>query len=235
VPPEIKDLRALSDEEIEAELARRRVAAGPPPSQKSPRKKKSREGPKYLDADQLVSLFGAIRSMPGVDDSRRARDLAIFELGFGRGLRACEVGKLRLDSVINDRGSWRLRVSRAKGSRGGEYLLSDRESKALRGWLRVRGKDPGPLFPSRVRRPISTAALDDLIKAYGGAAELPRELCHFHVLRHSCAMRLVNELDTPIEEVQDHLGHASIKNTQIYFQLSNARRRRKDERLRSKW
>jgi integrase len=235
VPPESNDLQGLSDDALQAELSRRGVAAGSPPPAKSLRKKKTRDVVKYLDADQLVALFNGIRSAPGVTDSRRARDLAIFELGFGRGLRACEVGMLRIEHVGNDRGSWRLRVIRAKGSRGGEYLLSDRESKALRAWLRYRGKDPGPLFPSRVGRPISTAALDDLIKAYGAVGQLPRELCHFHVLRHSCAMRLVNELDTPIEEVQDHLGHASIKNTQIYFQLSNARRRRKDERIKKQW
>ena len=229
------NLQGLTDAEIEAELARRRDAAGPPPPINLKRKKKTREGPKYLEAHQLASLFGAIRTAPDLAESRRARDLAIFEIGFGRALRASEVGKLTLGDVKNDRGAWILRVHRTKGSRGGEYRISDREAKALRGWLRFRGKDPGALFPSRVKRPISVAALDDLIKFYGGLAGLPRELCHFHVLRHSCAMRLANELETPVEEVQDHLGHASINNTMIYFQLSNARRRKKDERLKDKW
>jgi integrase len=197
--------------------------------------RKHRTGPKYLTPDQLAALFKAIAAAPASSERQRLRDLAIFEISYGRGLRACEVGKHTIDDVREERGGlFVMKVKRAKGSRGGEYRLNDREKKALRAWLRVRGKDAGALFPSRIGRAIGVAALDDLIKSYGAAAGLPREVCHFHVLRHSCGMRLA-ELDVPIEEAQDHMGHVSITNTGIYYQISNRRRRERDERLRDRW
>lgn len=215
------------------------TAAGAGKRAKRPRK--HRTGPKYLTPDQAAALFRAVAApapapATAASERQRVRDMAIFELAYGRGLRAAEVGKLSIEDVREERGGvFVIKVRRVKGSRGGEYRANDREKKALRAWLRIRGKDAGALFPSRVRgRAIGVAALDDLIKSYGAAAGLPRELCHFHALRHTCGIRLA-ELDVPIEEAQDHLGHVSITNTQVYYQISNRRRRERDERLRDRW
>lgn len=198
-----------------------------------PAKRKHKEGPKFLTPDQIDAVRAAI-AKSDVSEKQRARDTAIFEVGFGRGLRASEVGKLERSDVRNERGAWIIRVKRVKGSRGGEYRANDREVRALRAWLRERGDAPGALFPSRNRRAIGVSAIDDLIRGWAAAAGIPPELRHFHVLRHSCGVRLA-ELDVPIEEAQDHLGHVSITNTQIYYQISNRRRRERDARLKDRW
>lgn len=169
--------------------------------------------PKYLTEQELRSLLGVVRD---------PRDRAIFTVAFWRGLRASEVGLLRLSDLRLKEG--RLYVRRLKGSRSGEYLLSDEELKTLRAWLKVRGREPGPLFPSRRSRPISRYQLDRLMKQYGAAAGLPPEKRHFHVLKHTIATWLMGQPGADIRRVQDWLGHANIQNTTIYAQITSAER-----------
>lgn len=231
---EINDLQRLSDDELAAELERRRSAAGPlppqiPPSPEIRRKRTRGEDPvSYLDESETAALFRAVTA------GGSARDLAIFELAYGRGLRASEVGLLRREDLRNDVSGWRLAVRRRKSGNSGDFRLSDRETKALRAWLRVRGHEPGPLFPSRNRRPISRFMLHRLMREYGAAAELPAEKQHFHCLRHSCATRML-DLGEDIVDVQDRLGHRDIRNTQRYARVTGRRRRETDERLRQRW
>lgn len=184
------------------------------------RKPRKQDAVKYLSEDQLEKLFRVIKS---------PRDVAIFRVMYHRGLRASEVGMIQL-SDWNEK-SGRIRFARLKGSNGGEYLLTSREARALRAWMKVRGSDPGPLFPSREGAGISQQMLDVLMKRYGKLAGLPAELCHVHTLKHSCATHLLN-LGESIEDVQDHLGHAAIGSTTHYAKYSSKRREVKDRRLR---
>jgi integrase len=228
---EINNLRTLTDDELERELAARRLAAGGlPPENPAPKKKRARQqdAVSYLNDLELAALMRAVVA------GGSARDVAIFELAYGRGLRASEVGKLKRDDVRSDSSGWRLAVPRLKHGNSGEFRLSDREVKALRAWLRIRGNEPGPLFPSRNRGPISRSMLHRLMREYGAAAELPREKQHFHCLRHTCATRML-DLGEDIVDVQDRLGHRDIRNTQRYARVTGKRRSATDERLKDKW
>jgi site-specific recombinase XerC len=184
------------------------------------RKKRRKDAVKYLTEEQLDAFFGVIKS---------PRDTAIFRLMYHRGLRASELGKLQLSDWNRDRD--RIRFARLKGSHGGEYHLTSREVRVLRGWLKVRGSEPGPLFLSRNGKGISRRQLDVLMKRYGRAAGLPTELCHVHSLKHSCATHLLNRGES-IEDVQDHLGHANIQSTMLYAKVTGKRRAIRDQRLR---
>lgn len=169
--------------------------------------------PKYLTDQELRGLFSAINSV---------RDRAIFAVAYWRGLRASEVGLLQVSDVQLRAG--RINVHRLKGSRGGEYLLSDEEMRALRAWLRVRGYDPGPLFPSRRRRGISRYQLHRLMQRYGAAAGLAPEKLHFHVLKHTIGTWLMGQPDAELRRVQDWLGHVNVQNTVVYAQIRNPQR-----------
>ncbi len=220
------DERAL----LERLLASDAGAPGQPGGSSSPtfppRRKKKQNVVLYLTDDELARLFSVIRNAGDV------RDLAIFEVAFHRGLRASEVGLIQM-------GHWRqnqqrLYVTRLKNGISGEYLVTDREAKALRSYLRKRSPKPGAMFMSSHGRPISRSRLDQLMKLYTRKAGIPPEKQHFHCLRHSCATALLDR-DVPIEEVQDHLGHVDIRNTSIYAKVTNSKRRRKDERLKGDW
>jgi type 1 fimbriae regulatory protein FimB len=187
-------------------------------------KKSKRTNPgdtiKYLNESEVSRLFSVIKS---------PRDTAIFRLAYHRGLRATEVGMIQMSDLrMRDE---RIRFERLKGSTGGEYHLCSSEIRALRAWLKVRGNEPGTLFPSRLGKPISQQMLDVLMKRYCKAAGISRQLAHFHTLKHSCATSLMSRGES-LDEVRDHLGHRSIKSTEVYAQFTSARRQARDKRLR---
>jgi len=162
----------------------------------------------YLTQDELRRLLGAVRS---------PRDRALLLLAYRHGLRASEVGLLRLSDLDLERA--RIRIRRLKGSLGGEHPLQPDEVRLLRAWLRRR-KDTRPwLFPSRRGTPISRKTLDYLMKRYGAAAGLPPEKRHFHVLKHSIATHLL-EAGADVMFVREWLGHANIANTVVYARLT---------------
>jgi type 1 fimbriae regulatory protein FimB len=180
----------------------------------------------YLTEPELEALFLAIEA------GKSARDLAIFEVGYGRGLRASEVGLIQLAHLRLE--AKRIFVTRLKGGHSGEYVLSDREVKALRAYLRKRGRDGGSLFRSR-QGTITRRRLDQLMKRYGADADTPPEKRHFHCLRHSCATSLLSKHRQTIDKVKDILGHEDIRNTMIYAQITNAERTRIGEELQKTW
>ena len=177
------------------------------------------EAPKYLTELEIDALFRVIRN---------PRDRALFRLTYHRGLRASEVGKLDLKDYRP--AQRRLYVHRLKGSVSAEYLLVEAEVAALNAWVRVRGLAPGPLFVSRNHRAISSRRLDQLMKRYCNQAGIPEEKAHMHALKHSCGTHVLEMLDGDLSAVQDWLGHADIRSTQVYAKFR--RREQNAERLR---
>lgn len=226
--PSRADPAAEKIAQLERELAALRTgtpAADPPPR----RTKRRRSQIQYLTEEELARLFAAIRAGGSV------RDLALFEIAYHRGQRASEVALVEMRHIRPD--LRRVFITRLKSGVSAEYILTEREHLALRAWLRKRGREPGPLFPSRNgggRRGIARRRLDQLMKTYGAAASLPEEKRHFHCLRHSCATSLL-EHEVGIEDVQDHLGHRDISNTAIYAKITSKRRTRTGERLYREW
>jgi site-specific recombinase XerD len=182
--------------------------------------------PKSWNAHTIHFLTqGELRELLGVIPNRR--DRALFLVAYRHGLRASEVGLLQLPDL--DLAQYRLRVHRLKNSLSGIHPLQPDEVKTLRAYLRTRnGNNPAVLFPSRLGQAISRRQLDHLMKAYGAAAGIPVAKRHFHVLKHSIATHLL-DAGADLRFVQDWIGHASIRNTVVYAQLTS---RRRDEEAR---
>ena len=155
-------------------------------------------------------MFAAARSNP--------RDRALFLVAYRHGLRASEVGLLRIEDI--DFRVLRLMLHRLKGSHSGVHPLQPDEAKALRAYLRARLSPLSPvLFPSNRGDPIARRTLDWLMKRYGEVAELPPAKRHFHCLKHSIATHLL-EAGADLRFVQDWLGHSNIQNTVVYTFLT---------------
>ena len=170
---------------------------------------------KFLTLDETKRLFSRISDK---------RDKAIFLPAYRHGLRASEVGLLRVEDL--DLKRLKIMLHRLKGSLSGEHPLQPDEARALKAWLKARGTDSPVLFTSARSLPISRQMLDVLMKRYGGEASLPREKCHFHVLKHSIATHLLDD-DADLRFLQDWLGHANIQNTVIYAALVSHSREKK--------
>jgi integrase len=159
------------------------------------------------------------------DVIRTPRDRAIFRLVYHRGLRSSEPGLLQL-SDWNERDGL-LHVRRGKNSISRDHRLVAVEAQALRAWIRIRGREPGPLFPSRQRRAggfgIHRNQLDRLFRRYCADAGIRPEKAHMHALKHSCGTHLA-ERGNSADEIQDWLGHRAAKSTQVYMHFSDRRR-----------
>jgi integrase len=177
------------------------------------RKRKKKPVPEYLTEEEISRLFAAI--------GKDVRSQAIFQVVYYRGLRASEVGMLRLEDYRPAVG--RLFVRRLKGSNSGDFHITATENTALKRWLRERGKDPGPLFPSRNGHPLSRWPINELMTRYCLAAGIPPVKSHPHALKHSCGTHL-SARETDIVAIQDHLGHVNVQNTMIYIQMTSKRR-----------
>jgi site-specific recombinase XerD len=108
------------------------------------------------------------------------------------------------------------------------HPLQPDEVEAVKAYLRLRSSQAPSIFLSNRNEPISRRMLDKLMKAYGKKAGLPDTKRHFHCLKHSIATHLL-DAGADLRFVQDWIGHASIKNTVIYAQLTS---RRRDEEAR---
>src|ERR1017187_3502272 len=102
-------------------------------------KRRKKPVPEYLTEEEVARLFAAI--------GKDVRSQAMFQVIYYRGLRASEPGMLRLEDYRPAIG--RLFVRRLKGSLSGDFHITASENTALKRWLRLRGKEHGPLFPSR--------------------------------------------------------------------------------------
>jgi site-specific recombinase XerD len=158
------------------------------------------------------------------------RDGAILALAYGGGLRRAELAGLTLAGVVEEEGE--IVALRLVGKRNKERrVYLDRGSAAwLRGWLRVRGDLPGPLFwrgkkGGRVsaNRPLSPQAIGDIIQRraqQAGVAHLTP-----HDFRRTFAGDLLdNGID--ISTVAGLMGHASVSTTARYDRRGEKARRR---------
>ncbi len=166
----------------------------------------------YLTVEEMRRLLRVI------DDKR---DTAIFLIAYRHGLRASEVGLLKLSDVTLTQ--HRIFVHRLKDSISNERPMKPDEVRTLKAWLRRRPYDSPYLFTSERRTPISRRMLVVLMKRYGEKADISVEKRHFHVLKHSISTHLL-DAGADLRFAQYWLGHASIKNTMIYTHLSDKKR-----------
>jgi len=184
----------------------------------SPRK--GRPLPRYVGRSEVEALLAATSG----ESPRALRDRAMLELLYGSGLRISELVTLRLDSVdLEDR---LVRVV-GKGRKERIVPLGEPARTALRAYLRdgrpaLAGHSHTPyLFPSRGGRPLTRQRGWQLVKAYARRAGLSAPTSP-HMLRHSFATHLL-EGGADLRSVQEMLGHADIRTTEIYTHLTGER------------
>ncbi|MDX2149185.1 MAG: tyrosine-type recombinase/integrase [Bryobacteraceae bacterium] len=147
-----------------------------------------------------------------------ARDLAIFELLYGCGLRVSELTGLDLPDL--DRAERWLRV-RGKGKKERQVPYGGKAAEALERWLAARTPaDPAYLavFLNAKGRRLTTRGVAWLTKLYATALT-PDPTLHPHSFRHAFATHLLAS-GADLRAIQELLGHARLSTTQKYTQVS---------------
>jgi len=166
----------------------------------------------FLTQDEARALFAVIT---------KKRDKAIFLTAYRHGLRASEIGLLRLEDLDFKQG--RLSIHRKKGSLSGVYPMQPDTVKCIRSYLNTRDDMLPYLFPSWLNLPINRRSLWQLMKSYGKKAGIPEKKRSFKVLKHSIATHML-DAGAEVSFVRDWLGHKNIQNTMVYAQMTNPNR-----------
>jgi site-specific recombinase XerD len=168
----------------------------------------------YLTQDEVQALVNAPSptTRPGI------RDRAMLHLTICAGLRVSELTGLRLEDVTAQ--ALTIRV-RGKGRRERALPLWKTTTAALRAWLAVRGDVPAvEVFVNARGQPFSRWGVAHVLtghgtRARGTCASMASKRLSPHVLRHTCAM-IVLQATHDIRKVSLWLGHSQLTTTEMY-------------------
>jgi site-specific recombinase XerD len=164
--------------------------------------------PSILNAEEVERLLAELGSL---------KLQAIVTAAYGAGLRISEACKLRVEDIDSQR--MVIAVKGGKGDRDRHTMLPRRLLEVLRRyWKEVHPTGPA-LFPGR--NPGSVVRRETVSKALKLAAERAqiKKRVTPHSLRHAFATHLL-ESGTDLRTLQVLLGHASIRTTVRYAQVS---------------
>jgi integrase/recombinase XerC len=145
------------------------------------------------------------------------RDLLIFELLYGCGLRISELVGLDLEDF--DRTERWIRV-RGKGRKERQVPYGGKSATALDAYLAIRQADIGEhgLLINRFGKRLSDRSAREIVKLYSRVLAGDSSL-HPHSLRHAFATHLLAD-GADLRSIQELLGHARLATTQKYTQVS---------------
>jgi integrase/recombinase XerD len=168
--------------------------------------------PEYLTLNEVEALL----AQPQSDTWTGARDLAILELLYSCGLRVSELCALSLHDVGDDF----VRI-KGKGSKERLTPIGRKAVQAIDHYLNYpANRDPNVhwLFLTKKGNLIDRIAVWKMIKEYARQAQIAKKISP-HTLRHSFATHLLNH-GADLRIIQELLGHASIKSTELYTHVS---------------
>jgi integrase/recombinase XerD len=181
-----------------------------------PPKKFDRALVTWLTEPEVQALLAA----PGTATRAGRRDRAMILLAAQTGLRISELTGLTCGDVHLGTGP---HVScHGKGRKQRITPLTKNTVAVLRAWMAERAGQPGqPLFPSRSGGRLSRDAVEKRLARHVASARehcpsLRAKTVTMHVLRHTCAMNLL-QAGTDVAVIALWLGHEQAETAQIYL------------------
>jgi integrase len=155
-----------------------------------------------------------------LDEHRRLRDRALFDLAIDSKLRGCDVVKMKIGDVVAGDGIRnRATVIQQKTGRPVQFELMSDCRKSLLAWLERRGGSlDNFVFPSRVDYlgHLSTRQYARLVDEWVTAIGLDVREYGTHSLRRTKAS-MIYKATGNLRAVQILLGHSKIENTIRYL------------------
>ena len=171
--------------------------------------------PLVMSPDETKRLLAVVQNL---------KVRVLLSLGYGCGLRAGEVIRLKVKHI--DSAQKIIRIEQSKGRKDRNVMLSPELLDLLRQWWKVRrGFDATTplqerwLFPGRKPgKPMTTRQLSRLFQETAQAAGIKKSVT-LHSLRHSFATHLL-ERGTDIRVIQALLGHDKLDTTARYTRVA---------------
>ena len=174
----------------------------------------------------LVMSVDEVKRLLAVANTLKTR--VLLSLGYGCGLRAGEIVRLKVKHI--DTAQNIIRIEQSKGRKDRNVMLSPDLLGLLRQWWKARPSRYDPavpvlerwLFPGgrgrRAGKPITTRHLNRLFHEAADAAGIKKRVT-LHTLRHSFATHLLED-DTHIRKIQALLGHSKLETTARYAHVA---------------
>lgn len=167
----------------------------------------------YLEPEEVKILL----SQPDQQSALGVRDYALLLFLYNTGARVSEALGVRLEdlSLVPPR---QVRL-RGKGRRERICPLWAQTTSALRRLISSEMQSSAPLFLSQRGQPLTRHGVLRLLHRYSAqltrSRNFPRRQLHPHLLRHSCAVALL-QAGIDLTVIRDYLGHASVATTNRY-------------------
>ena len=167
----------------------------------------------YLEPEEMKVLL----SQPDQQTPLGQRDYSLLLFLYNTGARVSEAVGVRLQdvSLVPPR---QVRL-RGKGNKERTCPLWAETTAALKGLISSEMSPTSPLFRNRRNEPLTRHGVLRLLRKYSAraaqATTFPRRPVHPHLLRHSCAVALL-QAGVDLTVIRDYLGHASIATTNRY-------------------
>lgn len=179
--------------------------------------------PKVLSPEVIDELLVA---PVGVTDRYFRRDRAILATMYATGCRVSEIAGLRMTDINLDE---RTALCTGKGNKQRYVSLTTVAAQAITRYLNSErddmvansASDGNWLFVSRSGRKMSRESIWQLIQRYAQRVGCGSDVSP-HTLRHSFATHLLAG-GADIRALQEMLGHASIRTTQVYTHVDHTR------------
>ncbi|MFB4307016.1 tyrosine-type recombinase/integrase [Actinomadura sp. GTD37] len=178
-------------------------------------KASSTPGSIALTLAQARQLVDYADSLPDI------RPSLVIRLLLETGMRVSELCAAEVTDLALDSGHRTLTIVR-KGGIEATTVLTIRTAQALETYL--QGRAAGPLLATSgckkdgTPQPLDRGYVRKLVRRLAREAGLPAEVVermHPHVLRHTAAT-LLDEAGIPMQRIQRQLGHADIRQTELY-------------------
>lgn len=185
----------------------REVMKSPLDVEKFERPRREHKLPNVLSKEEIKAILGALKNK---------KHRTALSLIYACGLRRGELLNLRLMDVDSKR--FLLKINNSKGKKDRVIPISENIVLMLRDYY-IEEKPINWLFEGQVKgRQYSATSLSEVLSNAVQKANIKKPVT-LHWLRHSYATHLL-ESGTDLRYIQELLGHASSKTTEIYTHVS---------------
>ena len=179
---------------------------------------------KYLKEEEVKRLrsFMADKAIAAITKRQKkpVRDWVIIDIALSAGLRASEIGDLKVKDVHVGKGESAIFVAKGKGDKSRLVMIGEKLKRHLKdflAWKRTHYEPCQPddyLFKSERNHKMTLSAIQKAFKYWAVASGLKSQYS-IHSMRHTYGTMLYRTTKD-LRMVQKQLGHSSCRVTEVY-------------------